>query len=264
MKKFLVIGNPIGHSLSPRLHNFWIKNYNIDAVYEKMKLEDDEISSFIKKIKQEKIGGINVTIPFKKAVIPFLDKLSLEANKTRSVNTIVFKDDNLIGYNTDISGFTKAIKKLKFEMKGKKIFILGAGGVVPSIIYSLYEMKVSKIIISNRTRAKAEDLKKIFNQLQVIDWLNLPEFDVIINATSLGLKNEKIKLDFSNIGNEKLFYDIIYNPGETNFLKQGKSSGNLVENGKMMFLYQAADAFKLWHGIEPAITNTTLELINND
>ena len=100
-------------------------------------------------------------------------------------------------------------------------------------------MNVSKIIISNRTKQKAENLKSQFKNLNVIDWGNLPDFDMIINATSLGLNNEAINLNFSNVGDNKLFYDVIYNPSETNFLKEGKKLGNQSENGKLMFVYQA-------------------------
>ena len=264
MKKYLVIGNPIEHSLSPKLHNHWLKENNINAIYDKIKIEDKEIKNFIQDIKNQKISGCNVTIPFKRSVIPFLDKLSLEAKQTDSVNTITFDDGNLVGHNTDISGFEKAIKNLNFNMKGKKVLILGAGGVVPSIIFALKKMNVSEIIISNRTRQKAENLKMLFNYLNIVEWGILPELDVIINATSLGLKNETINIDFSNIGKNKLFYDVIYNPNETIFLKQGKEFGNLSENGKLMFLYQASEAFKLWHGIEPKINTDTLKLLNND
>ena len=154
MKKFFVIGNPIEHSLSPKLHNFWIRHNNINAVYDKKKIEENEIENFILNIREQKITGSNVTVPFKKKVIPYLDKLSPEAEQTQSVNTIILHDKALIGHNTDIIGFTKAIKSLNFNLKGKKIFILGAGGVVPSIIYALKKMQVSDIIISNRTKKK--------------------------------------------------------------------------------------------------------------
>ena len=195
MKKYFVIGNPIDHSLSPKLHNYWFRENNINAIYEKKKIDEKDIQSIISEIKEKKINGINVTVPFKKAVIPYLDKLSLEAELTQSVNTIILMDNNLVGYNTDISGFTKAIKDLNFKIEGKKIFILGAGGVVPSIIFALNKMNVSEIIISNRTRQKADDLKTQFKILNVIDWGDLPKFDVIINATSLGLNDEVINLN---------------------------------------------------------------------
>ena len=264
MKKYLVVGNPIAHSLSPRLHNNWLKENNINAKYEKTKLDIDEIESLINNIKQKKIAGCNVTVPFKKTVIPYLDKLSLEAEQTQSVNTITLDGNNVVGHNTDIFGFTKAIESLDFSIKNKNILILGAGGVGPSIIFALRKMNVSEIIISNRTKEKADDLKVLFKNLKVVEWGRLPDFDVIINATSLGLNDEIINLDFSKSGKNKLFYDVIYNPEETNFLKTGKELGNKSENGKTMFIYQASEAFKLWHGISPKINKETSMLLEND
>jgi shikimate dehydrogenase len=264
MKKYLVIGNPIDHSLSPKLQNWWLKENNIDAIYDKIKLEDNEIKNFIQDIREQKIAGCNVTVPFKKTVIPFLDKLSPEAEKTQSVNTIIFDNGDLVGHNTDIAGFDTAIKKLNFNIKGKKVLILGAGGVVSSIIFALKNMHVEEIIISNRTREKAENLKTLFKNIRILECGNLTDFHMVINATSLGLNNETINLDFSSLGHEKLFYDVIYNPRETRFLKLGKKLGYKTENGKTMFVYQALEAFKLWHKIEPMVNTETFKLLDND
>ena len=262
MKKYFVIGNPINHSLSPLLHNYWIKKNNIKAEYFKKELTLNKLEEFVNDIRQEKISGANITIPFKKSIITYLDKLSPEAEKSQSVNTIAVKDNKLIGYNTDIFGFEQAIKKLNFSVKEKKVFILGAGGVVPSIILALKNMNASKINVSNRTKEKALDLKKRYEKIGVLNWGEIPEFDLIINATSLGLKNETMNLDLSKVGHNKLFYDVIYNPSETNFLHTGKNLGNLSENGKLMFIYQALASFELWHGIVPDINEQTLALLN--
>jgi len=264
MKKYLVIGNPIDHSLSPKLQNWWLKENNVDATYDKIKLEDYEIKNFIQTIKEQKIAGCNVTVPFKKTVIPFLDKLSPEAEHTQSVNTITFENGDLVGHNTDIAGFDSAIKKLNFSLNGKKVLILGAGGVVPSIIFALQKMNVQEITISNRTKEKAENLKVLFNNIKILEWGNLTDFHMVINATSLGLNNEKINLNFLSSGNDKLFYDVIYNPHETQFLKMGKQLGYKTENGKTMFVYQALEAFKLWHKIEPIVNTDTFKLLDND
>jgi len=263
MKKYLVIGNPIEHSLSPKLHNYWIKKNNINAVYDKKKLEEDSIETFISRIKKKEINGINVTVPFKKKIISFLDKLSPEAKETQSVNTIYFDDNKVVGQNTDIYGFERSLKIAKYDVAQKKILILGAGGVVPSIIFALNKMKASEIIISNRTRTKAENLKKIFKNIKTVEWGEMPDFDLIINATSVGLNQEdKLNLDFSKIKKGKFFYDVIYNPKETNFLKTGQILGNKTENGKKMFINQAAEAFRIWHGIDPEIDNEVNELLD--
>tara|TARA_X000001036_G_scaffold375961_1_gene365063 strand:- start:176 stop:967 length:792 start_codon:yes stop_codon:yes gene_type:complete len=263
MKKFLVIGNPIEHSLSPILHNYWIKINEIDAIYEKQKLNENELEKFISQVREKKIDGINVTVPFKKSVIPYLDELSLEAKNTQSVNTIYSKDNKVIGHNTDIIGFETSIKKSKYDLCNKEILILGAGGVVSSLIFALNEMKVSKIKISNRTKEKSQDLKKIFKNIEIVEWGEVPNFDMIINATSLGLKEEdKINLNFSSISKNKFFYDVIYNPQETNFLKTGKKLGNKILNGKLMFIYQALSAFNIWHGIKPSVNENIIKLLD--
>ena len=263
MKKYLVIGNPIGHSLSPKLHNHWIKKNNIDAVYDKKQLNENDIEGTILKVRNGEIDGINVTIPFKKSVIPYLDQLTPLANEAQSVNTIYKEKNKVIGHNTDVGGFELGLKHINYNVKNKKVFILGAGGVVSSIILALKKMGSSKIILSNRTKEKAEDLKKIYSDLEIIDWGETPDFNVIINATSLGLKNhDEIKLDYTDMGSNKLFYDVIYNPRQTKFLSKAKQFGNQIENGKMMFIYQAHQAFTIWHKIMPEIDDETIKLLD--
>ena len=260
MKKYLVIGNPIQHSLSPKLHNHWIKENKINATYDKKQLNNNDIEEIIGEVNKEKIDGINVTVPFKKSVIPFLDQLTPLAKEAQSVNTIFKKNNKVVGDNTDVDGFEHSLKHINYSVKNKKIFILGAGGVAPSIILALKRMGASKIILSNRTKEKAEDLKKMYADLEIIEWGNAPDFNMIINATSLGLKNDdEIKLNYADIGTNKLFYDVIYNPSKTNFLLEGEKLGNNIENGKMMFIYQAQLTFKVWHNVLPKIDDKLLD-----
>jgi shikimate dehydrogenase len=169
----------------------------------------------------------------------------------------------VIGHNTDIIGFQTSIKKSKYDISDKEIFILGAGGVVPSIIFALNKMKVSKIKISNRTIENAENVKKLFKNIEIIEWGKVPSFDMIINATSIGLKKKDyINLDFSLVSKNCFFYDVIYNPTETNFLKTGKKMGNITLNGKLMFIHQALSAFNIWHGIEPDVNEEVINLLD--
>ena len=206
MKKYLVIGNPIDHSLSPQIHNYWIKKNNISGIYDKQKLNSNNLNELIIKIKNNEINGLNVTVPFKNEIISYLDTLSNEAKTTQSVNTIYLENNKVVGHNTDIDGFELAIKDKDYDVKGKRIFILGAGGVVPSIIFALNKMKASEIVISNRTKQKAENLKDLFNNLSIVDWGKIPYFDMIINATSLGLNNkDDINLDFQKLKKANFF-----------------------------------------------------------
>tara|TARA_Y100000590_G_scaffold405659_1_gene494177 strand:+ start:1527 stop:2327 length:801 start_codon:yes stop_codon:yes gene_type:complete len=262
-KKYLVIGNPIEHSLSPKLHNYWFNRNNIDAIYEKKKINESDIKEIIHEIRSGKIDGLNVTVPFKNSVIPFIDELSSDAEKSQSVNTILKEKNKILGHNTDIGGFELALRNKGYDIKNKKVFILGAGGVVPSIILALSKMGAFKIILSNRTRYKAEKLKNFFPNLEIVNWGEIPKFNMIINATSLGLnKDDEIKLDYKELGKNKLFYDLIYNPTQTKFLLKAKQAGNQIENGKMMFIYQAHQSFTIWHKIMPKIDEETIKLLD--
>jgi len=263
MKKYFVIGDPIEHSLSPKLHNYWLKENNIKAIYDKKKIKKEEIRNIIKDIKDDKIHGLNVTVPFKNSVLPFLDQLTPKAIMTQSVNTIFKEADEVIGDNTDIGGFDLSLKHFGQDVKNKKIFILGAGGVTPSIILALKSSGVSKIFLSNRTKEKAENLKKIYKDLEIIEWGKITNFDIIINTTSLGLKKEdEIKLDFSKLNSNKLFYDVIYNPAKTKFLESAEKLGNKILNGQMMFVYQAQLSFKIWHDVLPKINDKVIKILN--
>ena len=259
MKKFFVIGNPINHSLSPELHNFWIKKNKIDAVYDKIKLEESELKDFINKLRNEEIHGINVTVPFKNKVIKYLDKLSLEVETTDSVNTIYKNGSDIIGHNTDVAGFELGLRHSKIDVLHKSIFILGAGGVVPSIIYSLLSMGCKKIFLSNRTMVKAENIKKKFNDIQILKWGEIPDFDIAINATSVGLQGDSLELNL-NV-KDKIFYDVIYNPKETPFLRKAKENGNKTENGKFMFIYQANQSFSIWNNMIPKINEEVIKIL---
>ena len=261
MKKFCVIGNPIEHSLSPKLHNFWLKKNKIEAIYEKKLIEEEGIPKLIESIRKSEINGANVTVPFKNSVIPFLDGLSSEAKKTNSVNTICIEKDKIVGHNTDIVGFELALRYINYDVKRKKALIIGAGGVSPSIILALKNMGCENIFLTNRTFEKAEKIKETFNDITIQKWGDIPEFDIVINATSIGLNNENFDLELNKFGNDKFFYDVIYNPSETKFLKEAKLSGYKTENGRMMFIYQAHQSFALWNKLLPKIDEETIEIV---
>jgi shikimate dehydrogenase len=264
MKKFLVIGNPIEHSLSPKIHNYWMNLHNIKAIYEKALLDKNELKEIIKEVKSGKIDGLNITLPFKKAIIPLLDELTPLAKETRSVNTVFKKEGKIFGENTDANGFKKAIQYTNFETKNKSALILGAGGVVTSIIYALKKLGISKIFVSNRTKKYADEIKKVYSDIEVIDWGVIKDIDLVINATSLGLnETDVIDIDLKSFGKNKLFYDLIYNPPKTNFLQKAEKLGNQVENGKMMFAYQAQLSFSIWNGVEPKVDEKVIKILND-
>ena len=279
MNKYLVIGNPIAHSLSPLLHNYWFKKYRfLDSIYEKKKVEKKDLKKIVEQIKNDEVKGVNVTVPFKREIFNFIDTAPHEVQFTKSVNTLVKENDKVVGYNTDQQGFEISLEENDWDCKDKKILIIGAGGVTPSILSTFIKVDgAKKIYLSNRTRSKAEELKKFWDKalgiyqmkkdtIEVIDWEKKSELcDLVINTTSVGLtKDEKLNFDFSDYNNKKdvLFYDLIYNPKETNFLKDARIRGNRTMNGKMMFLWQAHLAFKMWTGVSPTIDEEVIKLLD--
>lgn len=279
MNKYLVIGNPIEHSLSPLLHNHWFEKHKIsNSIYERRKVEKKDLKKIVEQVRNGEIKGVNVTVPFKKEIFNYIDDSSNEVQLTKSVNTLVKEDNKVVGYNTDQGGFEISLRENKWSSQNKKILILGAGGVTSSILSSFIKANgVVKIYLCNRTREKAEELKTLWDKavdlsgmkndtIEIVDWGKKIELcDLVINTTSVGLtKNENIKLNFNNYENKKdaLFYDLIYNPKETNFLKDAKLRGNKIMNGKMMFLWQAQLAFQMWTGISPKINDEVINLLD--
>ena len=267
-KKFGIIGRPIKHSLSPVLHNYWFKKYGLNASYTTIEAEDKDLEDVIKKIRENELTGINVTLPFKQKIINQTDKIINDAELTGSVNTILLDNNKIIGENTDVFGLQAAYLKEIDDCAFKNTLVIGAGGVSPSVILSLQKSGVKKISITNRTSEKCIFLKKKFNFLNILPWENLKDeiknFDIIINATSLGLKDgDDFNFNFSNTKKELIYIDTIYNPLETKTYKFLREEGKKVFNGLDMFIYQGQKSFYLWNKINPEIDNGVIELLNS-
>ncbi len=267
-KNFGIIGKPIKHSLSPVLHNYWFKKYNIDANYSIIETTEKDLPEIIEKLKNGSFSGFNVTLPFKQKIINYIDKVVNDAELTGSVNTLLLEEDRtIVGENTDVFGLQAAYLKEIDNSLNKKALIIGAGGVAPSVILSIQKSGVKNISITNRTNEKCIFLKKKFNFLNILPWKNLEDeiknYDIIINATSLGLKNgEDFNFDFKKTKSEVIFIDTIYNPLETKTSKFLKEEGKKVFNGLDMFIYQGQKSFYLWNKINPEIDDELIELLN--
>ena len=265
-KKFGIIGNPIKHSLSPVLHQYWFDKYGIDASYTIIEAEDKDLKDIINRIRKHELAGLNVTLPFKQKVINQMDKIINDAELTGSVNTILLDNDKVIGENTDVFGLQAAYLKEIDNSANKNTLVIGAGGVSPSIILSLQKSGVKKISVTNRTNEKCIFLKKKFNYLNILPWSNLEDeiqnFDIIINATSLGLKEgDDFNFKFSNTKNNLIYIDTIYNPLETRTYRYLKEEGRKVFNGLDMFIYQGQKSFYLWNKINPEIDTKLIDLL---
>ena len=266
-KLFGIIGSPVSHSLSPILHNYWFEKYNIDANYSLMHITEGNLNNVINKIRNKELSGINVTLPYKQKIIPFIDKLINDAGSTSSVNTIFLNNENIIvGENTDVFGLQAAYLKEINNVENKKALVIGAGGVSSSIIFALEKSKVKNISIINRTYEKSLFLKKKFQFLNVLEWKSLMQeiskFDIIINATSLGLKGGKdFEFNFERTKEGLIYIDTIYNPLETKALRYLKENKIRTFNGLEMFIYQGQKSFYLWNKINPEIDDKLLDLL---
>lgn len=255
-----IIGNPVAHSLSPDMHNAAFKRLKLSGKYKKIHLQESQLKSFLKKLRCSGYQGLNITVPFKEKVLPFLDKISPEAKLIGAVNTILVKNGKIIGYNTDGAGYLLSLQKeKKWQAKNKKIVILGAGGAARGILAALCLAQAKQITIANRREMKsqklAQDFKRKFpkTKLQSCSLLNigndLKNADLFINTTSGGMKgNELPSLPLEKLPRKALVSDIVYKPRKTALLQNARKLKLKTHEGLGMLLYQGALAFEIWTG----------------
>ena len=261
-KQLGLIGDPIEHSFSPRLHNFISACLGADYVYSAWQVKSENLKNAIEGVRALQISGINVTAPHKKEVIKYLDDVDDTAKILGSVNTIVNKDGHLKGYNTDSEGFYLALKSQGIEISGKKILVIGAGGVAVPTLMRIIKENPKSITLLNRTAKKAEDIsKQIYEKTGygIDTGIKDLSFDIVINTTSAGMAPQldtlptdaiaEIKnLDF--ITEATAVVDMIYNPRETKFLKEASLHGAKTVNGLDMLIYQGILAYELFTGVK--------------
>ena len=269
-KLFAVIGNPIHHSLSPQIHAAFAKDANLDITYEAILSPLDRFKQTTQTIIAKKLSGANVTLPFKKEAYTLANEHSPSAKVAEAVNTFEFKNDRIIGHNTDGIGLVRDLEQnLHIHLANKKILLIGAGGAAEGVIYSILEKKPSQLTLTNRTIEKSIAIKNKMHKyaesfgvdLNVIQIKQLPHqyFDVIINATSASLNEADLGLD-NKIFHEKSFaYDMMYGK-ETPFIKQAKSQQAKTSDGLGMLVEQAAEAFFIWHHVKPQ-TKSVIDLL---
>lgn len=258
-----VVANPIKHSISPFIHNSAFEATNTNGVYLAWEVDATELAETVTNIRRYQMYGINLSMPYKEQVIPYLDELSDEARLIGAVNTVVNREGTLIGYNTDGKGFFKSLPS--FKISQKRMVLLGAGGAAKAILAQAILDGVSQISVFVRsssiekTRPYLEKLQKatgfrvdLFALEDVQDLQDsITQADLLVNATSVGMDGVSLPIPASVVLPEKLLVaDVIYQPFETPFLKWARSQGNQSINGLGMLLYQAAEAFQLWTGKE--------------
>lgn len=256
MKKwFAVIGNPISHSVSPLMHDTWLQENGVDASYIPIHVEDGKLEEAVNGLKLLGCSGWNVTIPYKEAIIPLLDEIDESAKGIGAVNTVVKTVDNrFIGYNTDGLGFIKSLGAIKPE---SHILMLGAGGAARGIAYALKLSGFTHVWIANRTLSNAEKLVQDVKIGQVLSLAeaeaNLGQFDIIIQTTPQGMKNEvnSLPIELKKIKEHAIVADIVYNPLVTPFLEEANKYNVRTINGLGMLVHQGAIAFSYWNEMYP-------------
>lgn len=257
-KTFAVIGDPIDHSLSPNIHSAAFRELNLDCSYIAYRIPKGELEEGIEGLKKIKINGFNVTIPHKVEMMKYLEKIDESCSVIGAVNTVVNNNGVFKGYNTDMDGFLDPFKKKNLNIKDTKVLLLGAGGAARAIVAGCAKEKAKSITIANRTLENANNLsefaKKIGLDASAIKIEDIKDsaknYDIIVNATSVGLKNEPSPISLEGVNEKTIIYDIVYMPMNTDFIKKAKEKNAIVIFGYEMLLGQATRAFEIWHGME--------------
>ncbi len=260
-----LIGNPVEHSLSPVIHNYFSEKYNLDYVYTTFKVDNSSIQAACEGIKALNIKGFNVTVPHKEVLLKYMDDIDETADVIGSVNTVVIKDNKFTGYNTDCLGFGRSLTDNKIDIWGKDVCVIGAGGASRAVVYQLVKMGARSIHIFNRNAEKAAALSEYINKKlnktncngfalnNIEKSLKELTYSLIVNCTSVGMHPNVEDCPISEnlkVSNETAFYDIIYNPRVTKFLNIGQNNGCKILNGMDMLIYQAVYAYEMWTGIK--------------
>lgn len=268
-----IIGWPIGHSLSPLMHNAAFAALELDYTYIPLPVPPDKLSEAVMGLKSMGFIGANVTIPHKVTIMPYLDELDVSAQQAGAVNTIVIKDGRCIGYNTDGQGFIQSLLAKQLTIKGKTAVIMGAGGAARAVVCGLIAHGIEKIVIGGRSEAKTREFVKLFPEeanIRGYDWRDqifsdtLTQCDILINCTPIGMslnKDTELPVNWQALKVSAAVCDLIYNPPLTQFLTDAQSRGHTVINGTGMLIEQGALAFELWTG-EMAPRNIMLAVLS--
>jgi shikimate dehydrogenase len=264
-KRAAVLGHPISHSLSPLIHNAWIKKYGIDARYDAIDIAPGKLGEMLRRLADEGYAGFNVTLPHKVAVMEHCGSIDAVAQAIGAVNTVVIRDGQMHGTNTDAFGFMANLKEQCPVWRGEDgpALVLGAGGAAKAVLYALQKEGVPEIILINRTQGKARDLGAGEKHITVMPWEQRHEVAknarLIINTTSLGMSGqERLEMDLS--GTDAVVYDIVYRPLMTPLLLQAQQRNQPVVTGLGMLLHQARPAFEHWFGVMPEVDDALVNM----
>lgn len=258
-----VIGCPIIHSLSPRLHSYWLNKHGLKGAYTRQEVTPEHLAHFMRNLPHSGLRGINVTVPHKETIIPFLHRLDPLAARVGAVNTVIVNTDgHMTGYNTDVFGFSENLRMAGCAFRGKKVCLLGAGGAARAAIVAFQQENVASLCLVNRTQEKAEKLAAEFSSpdypaitvYSASDPTSLIDADIVVNATSGGLTGE-LTFDLSRLSPHAVVTDMVYKPLITPFLDHARARGCTIVDGLGMLLYQAVPAFQSFFGASVTVTD---------
>ena len=261
--KLFVIGKPIKHSKSPTIHNFWIEKYSLNASYNKLEVDETEIKGLMQQVRDGKIQGLNITIPYKKIMKNYVDEVEESALRSDAINTVYMVKDKIIGANTDGIGFISSLKKdLSFNINSNtNVMCIGAGGAAYGIVSSLIDLSPNIIRIVNRTNSSGIKLIKHFEKFiqskKIFETTSLGssfinDVDLLVNCTSCGMGGKNpLTIDLTSMNKKSLVYDIVYEPSLTPLMKLAVDNKLQNTNGFYMLARQAAESFYRWFGIMP-------------
>ncbi len=272
-----VMGWPVGHSLSPRLHGFWLDHHGIDGAYLPLAVTPERFETALRGLADMGFGGVNVTVPHKRAALALCDEVAPLAARIGAVNTLVFEDGRLKGSNTDAFGFLENLRQgasagdppswdpTAWDPTAGPALILGAGGAARAVAVALLDAGVPELRLANRTAARAEALAQELGaeepggQVTAVPWERrgaaLGDLAVLVNTTSLGMAGQPpLELDLDPLPTGALVTDIVYAPLETDLLARARARGNPVVDGLGMLLHQARPGFEAWFGVAPEVT----------
>jgi shikimate dehydrogenase len=272
IRKACVIGWPISHSRSPLIHGYWLKRYAIAGSYERVPVRPEDLSDFLGKLRGDGFVGCNVTLPHKEATFRTVRIADDATRKLGVVNTVFMRDGELWGTSTDGEGFIASLSATLpgWQAKGRTAMVLGAGGATRAIVGALIDQGAARLLIANRTRARAEELQRDFgSRIEVQDWAQAAEAlgaaDLLINTTSLGMTGQPaLDIDLAALPQTAVVTDIVYTPLETDLLRRARARGNATVPGLGMLLHQAVRGFELWFGVRPEVTNELYDRVAVD
>ena len=258
-----VMGWPVAHSLSPRLHGYWLRHYGIDGAYVPLPVRPERLGSALRAVADLGFAGCNLTVPHKEAALGALDEIAEDARRIGAVNTILVRaDGSLYGWNTDIEGFAQSLTAAlpEWSIAGKHAVVLGAGGAARAVVAAVQNLGAEEVVILNRTRERAEALATdLGGAIRPLAWERrseaLSQAALLINTTTLGMLGKPpLSIDLAPLPTDAVVADIVYAPLETPLLAEARRRGHRVVDGLGMLLYQAVPGFEAWFGRRPEVT----------